>query len=458
MVTDSALSPTKPARTGAAAEPAAAPDFSPSPAYRRYVLWLLLLVYIVNFIDRNIVYILIEPIKIELRLLDWQLGLLSGVAFGLVYTGLSFPLAVMADRRNRAILIGACLAVWSGFTALCGLAQSFAQLLIARAGVGVGEAGCVPSAHALITDYTPREQRASALAFFSLGAPIGSTLGLLLGGLMTDYFGWRTAFLVAAAPGFVLAVLITATVREPRSRPAAAIAPRANGPTLSATLRHVMRKPAFWRMGVAAGIRAFLGYGQGPFFASFIYRVHGPDLTALALGWGLRDATFVGLLVGVLSGVGGVLGTMVGGWVCDRHAARDARVLAAVPAAAALIATPLMVAQFLVPSVTWVLVFVFLSNLFATVWFAPVYSAAQSMVPAEMRAKSSAIMIFMINFIGLVFGALLVGGLSDFLSVVVGLGAAEGMRWSLIVSTLAGLAAAPLFWGARRTIRRDVES
>src|ERR1700744_556400 len=171
-----------------------------SAAYRRYALWLLLLIYVVNFIDRQVINILAEPIKNDLHLADWQLGLLSGFSFGIVYTLLGFPLARAADRGHRGYIIAGCLAAWSAFTGACGFAQNFGQLVAARAGVGIGEAGCTPTSHALIADYTPKEKRASALSFYAMGTPIGSLLGLAMGGVMSDYFGWRKAFMVAAVP------------------------------------------------------------------------------------------------------------------------------------------------------------------------------------------------------------------------------------------------------------------
>ena len=187
-----------------------------SAGYRRYVLWLLLLVYVVNFLDRQVINILAEPIRNDLHLADWQLGLLSGFAFGIVYTILGFPLARAADRHDRSVIIAGCLGAWSLFTGACGLAQNFLQLVLCRAGVGVGEAGCTPTSHALIADYSPKEKRASALAFYAMGTPIGSLLGLAIGGAMSDYFGWRLAFFVAGAPGRVLAVLCLFTLKEPR--------------------------------------------------------------------------------------------------------------------------------------------------------------------------------------------------------------------------------------------------
>src|ERR1700761_8746670 len=171
-----------------------------SAAYRRYALWLLLLIYVVNFIDRQVINILAEPIRNDLHLADWQVGLLSRFAFGIVYTFLGFPLARAADRGHRGYIIAACLGAWSLFTGACGFAQNFGQLVAARAGVGIGEAGCTPTSHALIADYTPKEKRASALSFYAMGTPLGSLLGLAIGGGVSDYFCWGEAFIGAPPP------------------------------------------------------------------------------------------------------------------------------------------------------------------------------------------------------------------------------------------------------------------
>ena len=207
-----------------AGDPAATPSTQPfSAAYTRYAMFLLLGIYIVNFLDRSVVNILAEPIKQELHLADWQLGMMSGLAFALFYTVLGIPIARLAERSNRPIIIGTATAVWSGFTMLSGTASSFIQLIAYRIGVGVGEAGCTPPAHSLIADYVPKERRASALAFYSMGTPLGGLLGLVMGGLVADAYGWRAAFLVAGLPGIVFALLTWFTLKEPRKAAISAI-------------------------------------------------------------------------------------------------------------------------------------------------------------------------------------------------------------------------------------------
>ncbi|HLZ74837.1 MFS transporter [Phenylobacterium sp.] len=432
-------------------------------AYRRYALWLLLLVYVINFLDRQVVNILAEPIKLDLHLADWQLGLLSGFAFGIVYTLLGFPLARAADRHHRGFLIAGCLAAWSGFTGACGFAQNFVQLVAARAGVGIGEAGCTPTSHALIADYTPKDKRASALAFYAMGTPIGSLLGLAIGGVLSDYFGWRVAFMVAAVPGLILAVVCAFTIREPRTRltAAAQIAADASGHALATfgeTVRYLAKKRAFWFLAFGAGIRAFLGYGHAVFNPSFFYRCHGPEVAALAHSLHLRPQSFVGLSLGLLAGVAGALGSWAGGQIADKWGARDLRVYGSIPALSVVISAPLALAAYATHSAVLALVLLGLTYFLGTLWYGPIYASAQGMVPQRMRAMSASMMLFVINFLGLVLGALCIGALSDALNKGLHLGPAEGVRWALIASVVFGAVSAPLFWMARRNVREEMVS
>ena len=449
-------------------ETAAHAAYAPvSDAYRRYALWLLLLIYVVNFFDRQVINILAEPIKLDLHLADWQIGLLSGFAFGIVYTFLGFPLARAADRHNRSVIIASCLAGWSLFTGLSGFAQNFVQLISARAGVGIGEAGCTPTSHALIADYSPKEKRASALAFYSMGTPIGTLLGLAVGGAMSDAFGWRKAFMVAAAPGLILAVVALFTLKDPRRKLAAAVqaANAAAGKagdglaTFSETFRYLITaKRAFWLLAWGAGIRSFLGYGHAAFAASFFYRCHGPQVVELAARFGLKKGAFIGLSLGLIAGVSGTLGTWVGGQIADRWGARDLRVYGSLPALAVVASLPFAMVIYTTPSLVLALGLTAVTNFTGTLWYGAVYASAQGMVPQRMRAMSASIMLFVINFLGLVLGALCIGALSDALNKGLHLGPAEGVRWALIASSLAGVSSAALFWLARKTVREEMVS
>lgn len=433
-----------------------------TPAYRNYAMGLLLLIYVMNFVDRQVVNILAEPIKQELDLLDWQVGAMSGLAFALFYTVLGLPIARYAERGHRPYIIAVALAVWSAFTALCGLAQNFVQLLLARIGVGVGEAGCTPPAHSLITDYVPKEKRASALAFYSMGTPLGSLVGMALGGMIADAYGWRMAFIVCGIPGVVLAVVAALSLVEPRIRRTAAemkakAAAMREAKPFRVAMQTLRQKRTFWLVSFAAATKAFIGYGQAPFAASFFYRVHGEEVSALAAQFGLQSGGFLGLALGLMAGIGGAIGAYLGGVIADRYGQRDYRAYVSVPALASLAVIPIYVVAILSPSATFALGCLFFGSVLGTLWYGPVYATAQTIVPPQMRATAAAVLLFVINLVGLGLGPLAVGALSDWLAIGFGLGEAEGVRYALMISALAGVIAFALFWFARKTIRDEME-
>ena len=433
-----------------------------SPGYTRYAMFLLLGIYTINFLDRQIVTILAEPIKNDLGLADWQLGLMSGLAFAVFYTVLGIPIARLAERRNRPIIIGTSVAIWSGFTALCATAGNFWQLVGYRIGVGIGEAGCTPPAHSLISDYVPKEKRASALAFYSMGTPIGGLIGLIMGGLVADAYGWRMAFLVAGVPGLLFAALAIFTLKEPRRILAAhTAATQAASATLKQTLAYLGTKKTFWYIAFGAAIKAFIGYGHGPFTASFFLRNHTEEVARLAaffgasLNYDLKSVGFLGLALGLMSGTAGAFGSWLGGYLADRFGQRDTRAYMVAPAIASLLVIPIYITAVTVDSAALALFLLTFNGLLAAIWYGPVYGTAQTVVPPHMRATTGAILLLIINLIGLGLGPLAVGFLSDYFNKGMGMGSAEGVRWALIVSALFGVIAFVCFWRARKTIRED---
>ncbi len=453
-----AVSPAAPPQAEAVAP--AAPDAQPfSPGYTRYAMWLLLGIYVINFLDRQVINILAEPIKQDLGLSDAQLGLMSGLAFAVFYTFLGIPIARMAERKNRAVIIGSATAIWSGFTAMCATAGNFWQLILYRIGVGVGEAGCTPPAHSQIVDYVPKEKRASALAFYSMGTPIGGLLGLVMGGLIADMHGWRTAFLIAGVPGVIFALLAFFTLKEPRRvmrEHAERVA--ATSATFSQTVAYLASRPTFWFIAFAAAIKAFIGYGHAPFTASFFLRNHAAEIAQLADGFGLKSVGFLGLALGLISGTAGAIGSWVGGAIADKYGKRDLRAYMVAPAIASLVTIPVYITAVSLDSAAVALFVLAINAFLGTLWYGPVYGTGQSVVPPHMRATAAAILLFIINLIGLGLGPLAVGLLSDYLNKGVGLGAAEGVRWALMISASFGLVAFACFWMARRTIREDTVS
>lgn len=426
---------------------------------RKYALGLLLLIYVLNFLDRQVVNILAEPIKVELGLADWQLGALTGLAFAVFYTVLGLPIARLAERADRVKIISVAVGVWSAFTVACGMAGNFVQLLLARIGVGVGEAGCTPPAHSLISDYTPAEKRTSAIAFYSMGIPLGSLAGMALGGMIADSYGWRVAFFVAGAPGILLALAAWFTLPEPR-RNAAPVEAKDHLSLMDAT-EELLLKPAFLWISLAAAINAMVSYGHIAFYGSFYARNHTEGLAAMAqgvndmLGTQMGVLGFLGLALGILIGIFGAIGTFAGGQIADRWVAKDKRAYAYLPAiAGAASFLPFLLAM-MSGSVVISLMALAIVTLLGSVWYGPIFACAQSLVKPRTRATASAVILFVINLIGLGLGPLAAGIISD--SFATQHGVAEGLRYSLITVGAIGLLALPCFWLASRTLADDIE-
>jgi predicted MFS family arabinose efflux permease len=412
-------------------------------AYRAYVLALLVIVYAFNFIDRVIVGILAEPIKHDLGLSDTRLGLMSGAAFALFYTLLGIPVARLADRGSRTWVMTWALAIWSGFTALCGQAQSFTHLFLARVGVGVGEAGGVAPAFSLISDYFPPRQRARALAVFSFGVPIGSGLGMLFGGLIASAIDWRAAFFVVGAGGLLLAPVFRLTVREPvrgaLDAPSGVEAHAASS-TFPDVLRVLARKPSFLWLTLAAASASVVGYGLLFWIPSFFIRSHG--LTLAQTAW----------LVGLGTMAFGILGIWLGGWAADRLGERRRAAYALVPGAMLVAIVPFLVAGALAPSLVAAFVLFSIPMALNASWTGAVYSVLQHLVAPGMRATASAVFLFMINLIGIGGGTLFVGALSDALAPRFG---ADSLRYALVFASGFYVVSGALFWAASRHLARD---
>lgn len=362
------------------------------------VLVLLLLAYIFNFLDRQILGILLEPIKADLQFTDSQLGVLTGPAFALVYSLVGVPLAVLADRTSRSGVITAALVAWSGFTALCGIATSFWQLFIFRLGVGLGEAGGVAPSYALIADHFPPHRRARALAVFSLGVPIGLGAGAILGSWIASAFDWRAAFIAMGVAGIILAPIFKYVVRD-QPRAAGYSAPSLRD--LGATFPAIARKRSFWLMGFAASLSSLCGYGLATWVASILIRSFGMSLVG------------AGQFLGSLLLVGGTIGVFMGGWLADRLGTRDRRWYAWLPAIAWAITAPLYAAGLMTENLTVVWLLLLVPNALNILWLGPVTTAVQHLAPQPMRATASGAFLLINNLIGLGVGPLLIGTLSD---------------------------------------------
>ncbi len=410
------------------------------------MLGVLVVVYVFNFIDRQILAILAPAIRDELLLSDTQIGALSGVAFGIFYATLGIPIARLADRYSRVSIISICLSIWSLMTAFSGLATNFIQLLIARIGVGIGEAGGSPPSHSLLADYFAPGKRATALGIYALGIPVGILFGNLAGGWIGEIFGWRQAFFLVGIPGIILAIILKLTVKEPprgysEEKPA---------DTSTVPFRTVLKTmwgyKSFKYISLGAGTQAFVGYGAIAWMPSFLVRAH--DLSIGEVG------TALGLIIGFFGGIG----TLLSGVIGDKLGAKNVKYYMLVPAYGFLIAVPAGAAVFLVDELYLVLAIytipVFLINLYT----GPTFAMTQSLAPLAMRAAASALLLFIINIIGLVFGPTTVGIISDLLQSSMQMNDVESLQMALLACNFVYLFSFYYYFQASRHLETDLNS
>jgi predicted MFS family arabinose efflux permease len=441
-----------------AAAPAPAFQGFGSKGYRAYVLGALLIVYTFNFIDRVVIGIIQEPIKTEFGLTDFQLGLLGGPAFAILYTLLGIPVARFAERTNRMTILAICLGIWSAMTAACGFAINYATLFAARVGVSIGEAGCTPPANSVISDYFPPERRATALSIYALGIPIGSMIAAVGGGWIATEVGWREAFIWLGVPGLLLAVLVKLTVKEPPRS-----APKGETPSFFAALAALAKKPTFWHVAFGSALASFVGYGVGQYLTSFMIRSHGFTL--------FQGATLVGVVLGLCAAIG----TFTSGFLADRIAKRHPNALSWLPALGFAIATPLYILSFNLPSIWLAMPALMMGAVTHYFYLGPMYAVTQGVVAPRMRATAVAVLLFIVNLIGYGMGPPAIGALSDFLAAdrlldagltpevcatrpgdaLCASGIEVGLRWAMMIGVLGYLWAGLHFLISARTLRRD---
>ncbi|RDC59174.1 MFS-type efflux pump [Alteripontixanthobacter maritimus] len=407
---------------------------------RRWTLGLLTAVYFFSYMDRQILSILLEDIKADLLLSDTQLGLLSGLAFALFYATLGIPVAAFADRSNRRNIIATALALWSAMTAVCGLAQNFLQLLLARIGVGVGEAGSSPPSHSMIADLYPANKRAGALAIYSLGVTLGAAAGQMFGGNLTYFFDWRTAFIAIGLPGVILAGIVLAFVREPARLAEPGAKQMADRPSIADGFRTIMANRAAVHLIAGVTLTSMIGYALTGWSPPYMIRSFG------------LNTLQIGNIIAPLLAIAGVGGTLGSGWLANKLSDRyGMKAQPLMIAGLKLIALPFLIFFYVVEDVTWAVGGYFIALLFQTCYLGPTFAMIQTLAPLKMRAVWAAVTLLVINLIGLGLGPTMIGLLSDWFEPTYG---TESLRQALLVVACFTPVAIFFYWRAYVHLKR----
>lgn len=402
-------------------------------------LGLLFLIGLTNYFDRVALGVLQVPIKEELQFSDSQLGLLTGLAFFLPYTLLAIPIARLADRGNRIVLLAGALVVWSSMTALISVADGFLLILFLRMGVAIGEACCLPTSYSLLSDYFPPHKRGRAIAIFAMSFPLGSMLGIAGAGALADSLGWRATFVVLGGLGLVLAPVLLTMIREPPrggigDRASAAREPARPLPLLQA-MRLLWNRREMRFVALGMGFQTYMVSTVLSWSAPFYTRVHGLELSHTAL------------VLGLMTGIGGACGSYVGGMLGDRFGRRNQRWYLWVPATACALTAPLGLCQFLLPDANWSFFFASVTMMLLTAFVPPVYAIAQSLVAPNMRALTSALLVMASALLGGAFGPTLTGTLSDLFLLQFD-AAEDSLRYAVCCGFLFSVGAAWFFFKA----------
>jgi predicted MFS family arabinose efflux permease len=409
---------------------------------RGYILWMVMLVYVVNYIDRNVLAIVLPEIKHEFTLTDFESGILSGTAFAVTYATLGMPLAWLADRSNRRNVIAFSMALFSAMTLVCAYSVNAVQLVVARIFTGVGEAGTGPSIQSIIADLYEPKERAGALAFYSAGLNIGLLIAFFSGGLIAQHYGWRVAFLAAGVPGLVLFFLFMFTVPEPKRGQVEKAVDAEKAPGLLKSFGYLWKRPSFRWMAIGSGLSSFGGYAGITFTPMFLSISHG-------MGPAER-----GLTLSMLSGVAGGIGTYLAGILADRFSRRDVRWNLYLLVIIVVISVPFMPFFYLSPSLTVTLAAAIVPTAVGAAFVSPVTALTQRIAPLRMRVQAAAILFFVLNMIGYGMGPAAVGELSDLLKPTLG---DDSIRWAMLATSTTWIASAFCYWFASRTIVEDIK-
>ncbi len=412
-----------------------------SPGYRTYALIILMGVNLLNYMDRAILSVLIQPIKMEFHASDTQMGILTGIAFALFYAIFGFPIARIADRGVRVRVIAWAMAIWSAMTIISGMAGAYWQLLLARMGVGIGEAGGNPPSQALIAEYFPLELRSKAIAFYIAGASMGAFLGIFSAGYLAEEYGWRSAFYVLGAPGLIFALVVRFTLKEPpvRNTPEESGSPLRSGSMWQA-VRHLFKGRAFTHLMIAIGLLWFGNVGAGQWSAPFLQRSYG------------LSSKEVGILLSLLA-VPNLISVLAGGFIADRMAKRNIVWLIYVPFLSTLTSVPFLLGFYLAPNLELAFTSLIIASLLSSAFAGALLSAVQGLVGPHARALAAAIMMFVSNLIGIGLGPFAVGVISDFLQSYLG---QESLRWALVSMKVMPLLAAYHLWLASKTFTEEL--
>jgi predicted MFS family arabinose efflux permease len=415
--------------------------------HRYYVVFLMFVAYFLNSIDRNIINVLQQSIKKEFHLMDWQLGLMTGFAFALFYTTIGIPTARLIDGGAvRTKIIAGGLALWSVATALCGVCQNFWQLLICRAGVGVGEGTFGPSTMTMVSDYFGPTERARAMGVYLIGLPIGSMVGVATGGIIADHYGWRMALLVVGLPGLLVAVIIRATMKEPPRGLADGHYTRLEQPLpIGQVFRTVTKKKTVFHLLLAASFASFSTVGGMVWFLPYLQRAYHLSAGEIGPRWGL------------MVGVTGMIGTLGGSWLADRLGKRDFKYFMLVPAASMLLSFPFYIVAMMTQNFALCFACLVVPAAINNVWIPAAMSLTQALAPLAMRALLGMFVTFAANLIGHGIAPPTIGGMSDLFTAHFG-NDTEGLRWALIVAAVFYPLAALHFWLASRSVGKDLEA
>lgn len=413
-----------------------------SEAYKRYVLSALTVVHTINFLDRSLIVLLLQPIKEDLRLSDTQLGFLTGAAFGVFYAIFGLPLARWADRGNRVTITSLAIGLWSATVMVCLFVTNFVQLVLARIAAAIGEAGCMPPTYSLVGDYFPKAaERARAMTVYMLAGPLSSLISYVSGGWLNERYGWRMTFFLMGIPALIMVVLIKLTIAEPRLHADRVRNARPRPPHMLDVLMTLWHQRSSRHLIVAITLLWTLGLGMAPWYAAFMMRSHGMGTAEL------------GVWFGAVFGIGGIVGILCGGFVSTHWLAHDEPGQMRLSAAAIAGLVPCYALFLLLPQKHQALIALALLIAVFSVFIAPTFALMQRLVVDEMRATVLAVTLLLANLIGMGVGPQIVGVLSDWLKPAAGV---DSLRYAMLIISFLALWSAYHFWQVGQTVKNDL--